>query len=275
VHLRYHRADASGTIVETEIIDVPRPTMMHDFNITASRIVFMALPVVFSMERLARGSMPFAWEPDAGARLGVMPIGGSGAEVQWFDIEPCYVFHPLNAHDDGDRIVVDVIRYDSMFASSTIGPEGDPSQLWRWVIDPTTGTVTETQLDDRPAEFPRVPDAQVGRRNRYGYAAARVASKVGEDLDTEGLVKYDLITGTSQFHPAGRDRFPGEAVFVADPDGDAEDAGWLLSVVYDAPTDRSDVIVVDARDLTGAPVATIHLPTRVPFGFHGSWIPRR
>lgn len=274
VHLRYHRADSSGALVETEIIDVPRPTMMHDFNITTSRIVFMDLPVVFSMERLAMGSMPFAWQPDAGARLGVMPIGGSGADVQWYGIEPCYVFHPLNAFDDGERIVIDVIRYDSMFAASTIGPEGSPSQLWRWVIDPAAGTVAETQLDDRPAEFPRVPDARVGRHNRYGYAAARVSSGVGDGFDTEGLVKYDLTTGTSQFHPAGRGRFPGEAVFVADPDGRAEDDGWLLSVVYDAANDRSDVVVIDARDVTSPAVATVHLPARVPFGFHGSWVPR-
>lgn len=273
VHLRYHRANAAGELVQTEVIDIPRTTMMHDFNITATRAVFMDLPVAFSMERLAAGSMPFAWEPEHGARLGVMPLGGSGSEVRWFEIEPCYVFHPLNAYDDGNRIVLDVMRYDSMFARSVIGPEGDPSQLWRWVIDPDAGTVTETQLDDRSAEFPRVPDALVGRKHRYGYGAVRDAERPDDVFDTEGLVKYDLERDRTDLHPAGSGRYPGEGVYVADPDGTAEDDGWLLSVVYDAATDRSDVIVVDTRDFDGPPVATIHLPVRVPFGFHGSWVP--
>jgi carotenoid cleavage dioxygenase len=272
VHLRYHRASAAGELVQTEIIDLPRATMMHDFNITATRVVFMDLPVAFSMERLAAGSMPFAWEPQHGARLGVMPLGGSGREVRWFEIDPCYVFHPLNAHDDGDRIVIDVMRYDSMFDQSRIGPEGDPSRLWRWVIDPAAGTVTETQLDDRSAEFPRVPDSVVGRRHRYGYAVARSPAQPDTAFDTEGLVKYDLERNRSDFHAAGSGRFPGEGVFVADPEGSAEDDGWLLSVVHDAATDRSDVIVIDTRDFAAPPVATIHLPVRVPFGFHGSWV---
>ena len=273
VNLRYHRANAAGELVQTEVIDIPRTTMMHDFNITASRVVFMDLPVVFSFERLNSGSMPFAWEPEAGARLGVMPLGGSNDEIRWFEIEPCYVFHPLNAFDDGDRVIVDVVRYPTMFARSSIGPEGDPSELWRWTIDLADGTVTETVLDDRPTEFPRVADTAVGRPYRYGYAAAREGSSLDEGFDTEGLVKYDLAAGTSTYHPAGASRVPGEGVFVADPDGANEDDGWVLSVVYDTETDRSDVIVVDARDFAAPPVATIHLPARVPFGFHGSWLP--
>ncbi len=274
VHLRYHRANAAGELVQTEVIDIPRCTMMHDFNVTASRVVFMDLPVVFSMERLAAGSMPFAWQPDAGARLGVMPIGGGNDDVRWFEIEPCYVFHPLNAFDDGDRVVLDVVRYPSMFDTSAIGPEGNGSELRRWTIDLAAGTVTETTLDDRPTEFPRVADTKVGRPYRFGYGAAREGANLEEGFDTEGLVKYDLASGTTTFHSAGRGRNPGEGVFVADPDGANEDDGWVLSVVYDAATDRSDVIVVDARDFGAPPVATIHLPTRVPFGFHGSWVPR-
>jgi carotenoid cleavage dioxygenase-like enzyme len=274
VYLRYHRANAAGELVQTEFIDVPRCTMMHDFNVTASRIVFMDLPVVFSTARLATGSMPFEWQPDAGARLGVMPIGGTNADVRWFEIEPCYVFHPLNAYDDGDRVVLDVVRYPTMFDTSTIGPEGNGSELRRWTIDLAAGTVTEETLDDRPTEFPRVADAKVGRPYRFGYSAAREGATLEDGFDTEGLVKYDLAAGTTTFHSAGAGRNPGEGVFVADPDGTNEDDGWVLSVVYDAATDRSDVIVVDARDFGAPPVATIHLPTRVPFGFHGSWVPR-
>jgi carotenoid cleavage dioxygenase len=61
-------------------------------------------------------------------------------------------------------------------------------------------------------------------------------------------------------------------VFVPRSDDAAEDAGWVMSLVYDAGTDRSDLVILDAQDFAGEPVATVHLPQRVPFGFHGNWI---
>ncbi len=63
----------------------------------------------------------------------------------------------------------------------------------------------------------------------------------------------------------------GESVFAPDPDGSAEDDGWLLNIVYDAAADSSDLLVLDARDVAAGPVATVHLPRRVPFGFHANW----
>jgi carotenoid cleavage dioxygenase len=74
-------------------------------------------------------------------------------------------------------------------------------------------------------------------------------------------------------HDHGAGRSTGEAVFVPRQGGTAEDDGWLMSYVYDATTDRSHVVVLHAQDLAAGPVATVHLPQRVPFGFHGNWVP--
>jgi carotenoid cleavage dioxygenase len=271
VNLRYHRIGADGRTVQTEVIDTPGPTMMHDFGVTATRVVFMDLPVVLDLTLLGK-SMPFRWDPSYGARLGVMPRDGGNADVRWIEIPPCYVFHPLNAHDDGDRIVMDVVRHETMFATSAIGPrEATPPTLDRWVIDPVAGTVTETRLDDRPQEFPRIDERLTGRAHRYGYAVELAG---GDAFDTAGIVKQDVVSGTSSVHDVGTGRLASEAVFVpASPDA-AEDEGWLLAPVYDRATDRSDVVVVDAQDVTAPPVATVHLPVRIPFGFHGSWVPQ-
>ena len=270
-YLRYHRIGADGRTVQTEVIDTPGPTMMHDFGVTATRVVFMDLPVVLDLDLFGK-SMPFRWDPSYGARLGVMPRDGGNADVQWIEIPPCYVFHPLNAHDDGDRIVMDVVRHETMFATSAIGPrESTPPTLDRWVIDPVAGTVTETRLDDRPQEFPRIDERLTGRPHRYGYAVELAG---GDAFDTAGIVKQDVATGTSQVHDVGTGRLASEAVFVpASPDA-AEDEGWLIAPVYDRATDRSDVVVIDAQDVTAPPVATVHLPVRIPFGFHGSWVPQ-
>lgn len=270
-HLRYHRIGADGAAVHTEVIDTPTPTMMHDFGVTATRVVFMDLPVVFDLGILDSGGMPFRWQPSNGARLGVMPRDGGNDDVVWIDVGPCFVFHPLNTYDDGDRIVMDVVRHPTMFATSTVGPrEPTPPTLDRWVIDPVAGTITETRLDDRPQEFPRIDERLTGRPHRYGYAVGLASD---DAFGTSGIVKHDLVSGTSAVHDVGPGRMPSEAVFVpAGPDA-AEDDGFLVAPVYDRATDRSDVIVLDATDPTAAPLATIHLPVRIPFGFHGSWIP--
>ncbi|HEX2746255.1 MAG TPA: carotenoid oxygenase family protein [Streptosporangiaceae bacterium] len=34
----------------------------------------------------------------------------------------------------------------------------------------------------------------------------------------------------------------------------------------------ADLVILAAQDFTGPPVARVHLPARIPLGFHGSWI---
>jgi carotenoid cleavage dioxygenase len=118
-NLIYHVIDASGKLVRSERITVPGPTMIHDFALTRTHVVFFDLPVVFDLDMVTRGlPMPYRWDADYGARVGIMPRDGGDADVSWFDVEPCYVFHPMNAYDDGDTVVVDVVRHPTMCARS-------------------------------------------------------------------------------------------------------------------------------------------------------------
>ena len=110
-YLRYLRVSADGKLVQTENITVGGPTMMHDFNITQNNVIFMDLPAVFNLELAMTGEMPIRWDESYPARLGVMPRDGNDTQVRWFDINPCYVFHPLNSYEDGDKIIIDVARF--------------------------------------------------------------------------------------------------------------------------------------------------------------------
>ncbi|MDG2114035.1 MAG: carotenoid oxygenase family protein [Actinomycetota bacterium] len=182
------------------------------------------------------------------------------------------MFHPLNAYDTDDgRVIIDLCRYERMFEKDLFGPFGDSMPtLDRWEIDPVVGTVTETRIDDRPQEFPRHNNSVGGRKHRYGYTAA-------VDLSTEGqmhgpIYKIDFDSGAVSEHDFGPGRGGAEPLFVADPQGAAEDDGWILTVVYDLGTDSSELHVLDARDVAGPAVAVISLPQRVPFGFHGNWV---
>ena len=262
--LTYHVADASGELVVSREIEVPGSTMMHDFNLSERFAIFMDLPAVFDLELAMSGTMPYRFDPSYGARLGVVRRDDPFGDVRWFEIDPCFVFHPLNAHDDGSTITLDVIRYREVW-----GFDDDPAALWRWTIDLERGTVTETQIDDRPCDFPRVDDRQISLEARRGWATTL---PLGSDPHVQGaLTVYDLPTGSNETFQLGEGRVAGEAVF-APADDAAGGPGWLLAYVYDASSDISEVVVLDADDITAGPVATIPLPVRVPHGFHGSWL---
>src|SRR5205823_4454961 len=115
--------------------------------------------------------LPYNWNPNYPARVGVLPRDGSAADVRWFDVEPCYVYHAVNAYEDGDSIVLDLVRHDRTFDTDLTGPEGVPT-LDRWTVDLAAGKVREERLDDRGQEFPRMDERLVGRRHRYGYTVA-------------------------------------------------------------------------------------------------------
>lgn len=262
-HVTYHRADANGELTINRPLDVPALTMMHDFALTAEHVVFMDLPIVFNLDIALKGDgdMPYRWDDSYGARFGVLRRDDPFGEVRWFDIDPCYVFHVANAYDADGTIVLQAVRYPELWRNS--GGFDTDGVLWSWTIDLRTGKVAERQLDDRPVEFPRIDD-------RLATLPARYAVTVGDGC----LLRYDLTTGAAVEHRFGTEAAPGgpgEAVFV--PSGADESSGWYIAYVYDPVRNGSDLVILDASDFAGAPVARIRLPRRVPYGFHGNWIP--
>lgn len=267
--LRYHVVDASGALVRTEPISLNGPSMVHDFAITETHVVWLDLPVVYDFSLFGTRPFPAEWKRDYPARVGVMPRDGGDADVRWIEIDPCYVYHPANAWDDGGTVVVDVPRYGRAFDTHLTGPVDTESRYERWTIDPDAGKVAVDVLDEQNQDFPRVNETLLGTRHRYAYTAR--ARGISDDLP--GLLKHDHEAGTTVRHDFGHTGHAGEAVFVPAADATNEDDGWLLAYVYDAAADRSDLVVLDATAFAAAPVATVHLPQRVPYGFHGSWIP--
>lgn len=274
-HVQYSVLGTDGRIRRTVDVEVHGHPMMHDFSLTESHVVFYDLPVVFDLakaETSAGGGFPYSWDPAYPARVGVMPRDGANGDVRWFDVEPCYVFHPLNAFDDGDRVVLDVVRHPKMFATDTLGPNEGPPSLDRWTVDQSAGKVLEERLDDRPQEFPRVDERRTGRRHRYGYSVGIAAAGTDReaDLTGSGVVKHDLAAQTSEVRSFGPGAGVSEFVFVPSAADAAEDDGVLMGYVFDPQEGRSDLLMLDAASLET--VAAVHLPARVPQGFHGSWI---
>ncbi len=252
------------------VADIPAPycPMIHDIAFTARFAIILDLPVRFDMAIVGRGGFPFRWDEQMTPRIGLLPRSGDLKGLKWIEAPSCYVFHVMNAYDDGDQVVMDVVRHPKMFASEMRGPSEGRPQLVRWRMDPSTGRLSETMLDDRSLEFPRFNDARAGQAYRFGYTAG-----ANDTLQAFGAVyKHDVVSGRNQTHDHGPGRHTLEPVFVARPDAKAEDDGWVMVYVYDQNRDASDVVILDAQGFEGPPVATVELPVRVPYGFHGNWI---
>jgi carotenoid cleavage dioxygenase len=266
-----------GKVRSARRVTMGGPVSVHDCAITERFVVLLDLPVTFSMEAIAEGSLfPYRWQEGYHARVGLLPRDSDSTDVVWHDVEPCYVFHPMNAYDEsgGDGIVLDVVRHPSMFRTQQLGPaEGTPS-LERWHISGHGAPVKEERLDDRGQEFPRVDERRVGLPHRYGYAVG--VARSGDIVGTEAvLVRHDLERGTSEVRTFGQDASLGEAVFVPRATDAGEADGWVMTLVYDAASDTSSLYVLNGQDLAGEPQAIVRLPQRVPAGFHGNWVPDR
>jgi carotenoid cleavage dioxygenase len=261
-HLTKFVVDDRGRMIARRVIEVSGPSYLHDFALTEHHAVFFDTPARMIAPWGAGMPMPFRWDDDLPTRVVVVPRD-SGRSIRRFEVAPCVLGHVANGYEDGDKLVVVGIHYARL--------DQPPPVLYRWELDLATGRATETPLDDRPVEFPRIDDRRTGEPNRYTYAVELrlVDGKPGGSL----LRRHDARTGESRSWDLGASQMPGECVFVPAAGDAAEDAGWLLTFVYDAARDGSDLVVLDARDFGSPPVARVRIPQRVPFGFHGSWVP--
>jgi carotenoid cleavage dioxygenase len=319
--VQYSVIDTTGRARRTVDIDVTGSPMMHDFSLTDKYVVIYDLPVTFDPMQVAPANvprwlnlparlvvqsilgrvripspvmaainsnrqpmhrMPYSWKDSYPARIGVMPREGGNKDVRWFDIEPCYVYHPLNAYtemrsDGAEVLVLDVVRYSRMFDRDLRGPGDSKPVLDRWTINLTTGAVDTDCRDDRPQEFPRIDETLLGARHRFGYAVGMDGGylSAGATEMTSALYKHDYATGSSEVAALDPDLLLGEMSFIPNPASGAaqraEDDGVLMGYGYHRGRDEGQLLLLDAQTLES--VATVHLPQRVPMGFHGNWAP--
>jgi len=270
-YVQYVVVGVDGRVRKTVNVPLPGKPMMHDCAITERHVVIFDMPVTFDVEVAMSGGFPYIWNPDYGARVGLLPREGDGTQAIWLDVPLSYVFHPLNAYETANgQVVLDVCKHPKMFAKDRLGPnEGRPT-LDRWVLDPSSGKVSTDTISDRGHEFPRHDERRIGKPIRFGYTGG-----LADHLGIGPIYKHDLDKGTTETHDEGAGRMFLEPVFVPRALDAGEDDGWILAYVYDAPSDSSDVVILHAQDFTAPPIAKIHLPQRVPFGFHGNWVPNQ
>jgi carotenoid cleavage dioxygenase-like enzyme len=277
-YMRYGVVGPDGVVKHFVPIDLPGPRLPHDMAITENYAILMDLPLMNDPAAAKAGRFKLKFDAGIPSRFGVIPRFGQAESIRWFDAHPCFIYHSVNSWEEGDVVVLDVCRVKKPEPRSDLdGPLAQmlsylrlDAHLYRYRFDMRSGQTTEQMLDDDNSEFPSINLGMVGRQTHYAYAM-HISPET--TLLFDGLMKYDVRSGSSETYWYGDGRWGSEAPFASRAGGAAEDDGYLLSYVYDERESRSDVEVLDAQDVTAGPLCTIKLPVRVPLGFHATWVP--
>lgn len=275
-----------GTTGRVAEIPLPRPTLIHDFAITAKHAIIFAAPLDIGLFRVLFGRASFAgamaWRPELGTEVIVVPLDAPASPIR-FHTEPFWSWHVANAFEREHELVVDVVRHDDFRTSAAWLEgvrEGTPvgeadGTLHRMRIDPRKKTVRAEKLRERSGEFPRIAARDEARPYRHLFYSEHATRESARRGPPDTLVRLDLETGGSDEHRFAAHEMPSEGVFV--PRDGARDPleGWVVSLVYDAKEHTSAWTILDARRLADGPVARAWLDHHVPLGFHGAWRPAR
>ena len=270
----YYIFDKLGNVIKTEKFNGPFSCFMHDFIITKNYALFLFLPLTFNFERAKHGESLIMWEPDLGSHIAIMPRHGHAKDIIWFDTSSFHAYHYMNAYEVNDKIVLDCMKslQANLFPDKTGKiPSLDQNYpcLTRMTLSLQQRKVTETPLDSIPAEFPRFDERYTGVPYQHGFVTANTHKNITEEFSA--IIHYDLKNQSQKICDFGIKNIPSEPVFVPRHKNSVEGDGFILTVVYQAAKNKSDLYILDAMNIDKEPLAIVHLPQRVPYGFHGNW----
>ncbi|CAK9233746.1 unnamed protein product [Sphagnum troendelagicum] len=268
--LKYFYISPQGIRGPEVSITLPEPTMIHDFAITENFAVIPDQQIVFCLKEMFSGGSPVVHNSKKTSRFGILPkYDQTEARLQWIDVPDCFCFHLWNAWEEKEDIVVIgscMTPPDSIFIESD---EALKSTLSEIRLNRTTGVSTRHEITSLNLEAGQINHNFLGRKSRYMYLAiAEPWPKVS------GIAKVDLVTGEVTKYMYGHKCYGGEPTFVphsSDPLA-AEDDGSLLVLMHNENTDQSKLLVLDAASASLQLEASVKLPSRVPYGFHGTFV---
>jgi all-trans-8'-apo-beta-carotenal 15,15'-oxygenase len=275
---------SKGIVTRLAAIDLPYPVMNHDFVLTRNHLVFCLGPIVVASPlKVLLGLRSFdgalRWDTGRPTLIVLVPRHGGG-KPRIVETEPFFQFHFANGFEEDGELTMDLARYPDYLtigqALRTFWQSDWPSQgmacLTRLRLDLATGEVASRTYDTGLAnEFPTINPKRTGHRHRYAYILCNPADRL-HGLQQQ-IAKVDLEGGAVRRHDFGPDRYPGEPLFIAIGE-DGEDDGVIVTIVFDAARQRSELVCLDARDPTAAPIFVARLKHHVPFGLHGTFTPR-
>ena len=263
--------DARGKHMQTIPVEFARKGIIHDLQITDNYVVIFYAPAFHSVEKAMKGENPFLWEPELGTKIIAIPRSGKGQNTV-FETEAFFSWHYCNGFERSGKLIIDYVRIKSIpFAQDQgTGAEKQPRRMNRMTLDLATRQVSNEEISDVFCEFSRVDERRMGKSYRYGFAASS-NREWGDAHGYNCTGRFDFNTGETSLWEYGPEANAGEPVYVANPDSDREEDGWLMCFVHN-PGEGAFLSVLSAGDFTRGPVCKVHIPGRVPNGFHANWM---
>jgi len=264
--------DKNGKHKQTIPMEFERRGIVHDLQITENYVVIFYAPAFHSVEKALRGENPFEWEPEQGTKIIVIPRDGK-REPTTYETKAFFSWHFCNGFEQDGKIILDYVWINSIpFAQAqNTGAEKQPRRMYRMTLDEATRTVeSNEQFSDVFCEFSRVDERRMGKPYRFGFAAS--SNREWEGIHGYNCTgRFDFDSGETTLCDYGFDANAGEPVYVANPDSDREEDGWVMCYVYN-PEEGQYLSILSAGDFEAGPVAKVFVPTRIPNGFHANWM---
>ena len=279
-YMHYGVVDRNDRLVHYVPVPLPGPRLPHDMAFTENFAILNDFPLFWDPELLAQGKHVVRFHRDMPSRFAIIPRRGNPEDIRWFEADPTFVLHFLNAYEDGDEIVLDGYFQDEPMPRNFDGaPAGYErmmsyldqykmgTHLHRWRFNLVTGKTTEQRMDDRVLEFGMFNQRYASKPYRYAYSAVQVP---GIFL-FNGYVKHDLVTGESWQIGLPEGQFASEAPFAPRINAKDEDDGYLVSFITNENTQRSEIVLIDCKRFADGPVCRIELPHKLCSGTHSCW----
>ena len=278
-YMQYGVVGPDNKLKHSTEIDLPGPRLPHDCWFTENYTILHDLPMFWDPELLNQGRKKMIFDQSMKTRFGVIPRYGKGSEIVWFECEPTYILHTVNAWEEGDEIIA--YAYKQLSPVPEIA-KGTPSakvqnsflsfkymqpRLTEYRFNLKTGAASERIIDETNAEMPGMNYRYLGIKNRYSYNT--FVSEVPLFL-MSGIQKFDYqeLKEVDRYElPDGK--FMGQPVFAPRTGSKSEDDGYLIA--YVGNLEQTEVWVWNAQSVGDGPVAQVQLPLVVPAGSHAYW----
>ena len=280
-YMTYGVLNPDGSLRHYTEIDLPGARLPHDMAITPNYSILMDLPLFWDPGLLKRDIHKVTFFPELPSRFAVLPRYGDNADAKWFEADPCYIYHVINAWEEGDEIILDACRmrtpeppaerlvgekYASLIAWGAID-----AQYWRWRFNMKTGETKEGPVDDQFTEFPTINQFRQGVKTKRSY---HVHIPQGEPLRMGGIIAFDTDSGARDEFLYDKNVYASEPVFAPRENASSDTDGYVMTFVEDMNDNgRTELHIFEPMDIARGPVTRVKIPQRMPMGFHACWAP--
>ena len=279
--MSYGVMNKDSELINFTPIELPGARLPHSMAFTPNYSILMDLPMFWDPKLLEQDIHKVTFYPEMQSKFGIIERMATGNTIRWFEADPCYIYHAINSWEEEQEIVLDVCRMSTPVPSKEVrqrlsGPYG-AMLAWlkldacyhRYRFNLETGETKEETLDDLLSEFPVINNRYSGLSSRYSYHVTLAETDV---ILFDGLIKIDSIEGTRQVYKFPKGNFGSELQFAPRNNSLLEDDGYLITFVTNMISNKGEIQIFPAEDLSKGPLCRLIVPQQIPPGFHSSFV---